>query len=300
MSIKTEPPAESTGHTGIYYVAKGAFWFSLGVLFIKTIGQDLPVVEIALGRSAFGLIFVYYMARRAGAVKPRGGHSLLILRGLLGFIPLLAGFYAFTKLPLADAVVLFNTNPIWAALLSFIILKERLGYAGAACVAVSLVGVVLVARPPFIFGGVEHLDPLGAASALGAAFFAGLIFTLIRKISRTEHPLTIVLYFYLVAAPLALVLSIPVWVTPSPWQWLLLIGIGFFTQAGQLNMTKGLALVSAGKAAAGHTMQIVFAAIWGAIFFSEVPTWLSLAGALIIIASTVVLGSLKERPAARV
>jgi drug/metabolite transporter (DMT)-like permease len=297
MKVRAEDPEERPGRSGIHYVAIGAFWFSLGVLCIKTIGQRLPVMEIVLGRSVFGLVFVYWMARRAGVVAPRGGHGLLVVRGLLGFIPLVSGFYAFSTLPMADAVVLFNTAPVWAAILSLALLRERLGPAGAACAAASLAGVALVARPPFLFGG-EGLDPLGAACALNAAFFAGLIFTLIRKISRSEHPLTIVLYFYLVAAPLAVVFSVPGWVTPRGWEWALLVALGYCTQAGQLNLTKGLALVSAGKAAAGNTLQIVFAGLWGAIFFSEIPPWLSVLGAAIIIASTVALGRLKERPVA--
>lgn len=279
------------------YVAKGAFWFSLGVLLVRTIGESLPVMEIVLGRSVFGLAFVYVLARRAGAVKPCGGYGLLVIRGLVGFLPLVAGFYAFATLPMADAVVLFNTAPIWAALLSFLLLGERLGYAGMTCAGASLAGVALVARPPFLFQGQAALDPLGVSAALTAAFFAGLIFTLIRKISRTEHPLTIVLFFYMVAAPLAAVLSVPVWVTPDPMEILLLAGIGFFTQAGQLNLTKGLALVSTGKAAAGNTMQIVFASLWGLIFFTEIPPRLSVLGAAVIISSTVILGMLKDRPA---
>lgn len=296
MAAETDIISREPKHSGIYYVAKGAFWFSLGVVMIKTIGQRLPVIEIVLGRSVFGLFFVYYLARRAGVVKPRGGHGLLVVRGLLGFIPLLSGFYAFTKLPMADAVVLFNSAPVWAALLSFVLLGERLGGLGAVCVASSLVGVALVARPTFLFGGEPSLDPAGTLAALNAAFFAGLIFTLIRKISRTEHPLTIVLYFYLAAAPLAVIFSIPGWVTPRGWEWPLLIGLGFFTQAGQLNITKGLALVSTGKAAAANTLQIVFAALWGALFFSEIPPLMSVAGALVIIACTVVLGRIKEKP----
>jgi drug/metabolite transporter (DMT)-like permease len=279
------------------FVAKGAFWFSLGVLLIRTVGDGLPVFEIVLGRSVFGLALVYAMARKAGVVQPCGGHGMLVLRGFVGFIPLCAGFYAFATLPMADAVVLFNTAPVWAALLSFLLLGERLGYAGAACAGASLVGVVLVARPPFLFSGQAALEPLGVSAALAAAFFAGLIFTMIRKISRTEHPLTIVLYFYLVATPLAVLLSAAVWVTPSLSQLALLAGIGFFTQAGQLNLTKGLALVSTGKAAAGNTMQIVFATLWGLIFFTEIPPRLSVAGAAVIIASTIILGLLKERPA---
>ncbi|HSH44812.1 MAG TPA: DMT family transporter, partial [Longimicrobiales bacterium] len=179
------------------------------------------------------------------------------------------------------------TNPVFTALLAAILIAERLRRRDVALVLLSLAGVVLMTRPGFLFGGLEErLDPLATGIALlGAVLSAGAYVT-VRRLSTTEDPLVIVFYFALLSTVGAAPLTAMDPVLPSAWEWLALAGIGVVTQLAQVLMTRGLGLEPAGRAMAVGYMQIVFAAVWGMLFFAEFPDTWGLAGALLIVGGT--------------
>ena len=102
----------------------------------------------------------------------------------------------------------------------------------------------------------------------------------------------------LVTVPAAIPGTIANAVWPTPWEWLFLLGVGASAQAGQVYLTRGLQLVPAGRAAGAAYMQVVFAALWGALFFGELPDSWVLVGAMIILGSTLLLGRLHAGPTA--
>lgn len=277
----------------------GAFFFSLMSLGVKTAGQRIPSQEIVLVRGILNVLITYAMLRRAGVYIWGSRPGVLLLRGLLGFAALSCFYYALVHLPLADATVLQYTNPVWTALLAGWLLGERVRPREAALVLASLLGVVLIARPSFVFGGVPRLDLLAVAVALAGSMFSASAYITIRKLGRTEHPLVIVFYFTLVTVPAAIpgVLLAAVW--PTPFEWGVLLAIGLSAQAGQVYLTRGLQLEPAGRATAVGYLQIVFAAAWGAAFFLEMPDAWTVAGAAVILASTLILVRAQKRPATR-
>ena len=107
-----------------------------------------------------------------------------------------------------------------------------------------------------------------------------------RELARTEHPLVIVLWFPLVAAPAALPGTLARGVWPAGVEWLLLLGVGVLAQLGQVWLTRGLALERAGRATALSYLQIAFAVLWGWLFFAELPGPWTAAGAALIAAGT--------------
>jgi drug/metabolite transporter (DMT)-like permease len=286
---------------GMRYMIAGAFFFSLMSLGVKVAGQRIPSQEIVLVRGLSNVAFSWAMLCRAG-VRPWGGRpGVLLLRGLLGFAALSCFYFALIHLPLADATVLQYTNPVWTALLAVWLLGERMRRSEAALVLLSLLGVVLIVRPSFLFGsGPERLDMLAVALALLGALFSASAYVTIRKLGRTEHPLVIVFYFTLVTVPASIpgVLAEAVW--PTPWEWLVLLGVGITAQGGQVYLTQGLQLEPAGRATAVGYLQIVFAALWGVIFFADLPDRWTVMGALVILASTLALASRRKRPPSRV
>jgi len=200
-------------------------------------------------------------------------------------------------LPLADATVLQYTNPVWTALLAAWLLKERMRTIEVLLVLCSLLGVVVIARPSFLFGsGAARLDLFAVGVALSGAIMSAAAYVIVRKLSRTEHPLTIIYYFTLVTVPAAVPGTIAVAVWPTPREWLLLLGVGMAAQAGQVYLTRGLQLEPAGRAAGAAYMQVVFAAIWGIVFFRELPDAWVIFGAGIILGSTLLLGRLHAGP----
>lgn len=271
-----------------------AFFFSLMSLFVKAVGRGgLPSHEIVLWRGVITVCLSYAALRRA-RISPWGrpaNRRLLILRGLFGFGALSCFFYAVVHLPLADATVIQYTNPVFTALIAAVVLSEPIGGREAAAVTASLVGVVAIARPSFLFDSVPgRLDPLAVGVALAGAVLSAAAYVTVRRLGRSEHPLVIVHYFAVIVVLGSLPVTALGIVWPSPIQWAGLAGVGVTTHIAQVYLTRGLALEPAGRAMAVGYVQIVFAAVLGALFFAEFPDLWAAMGALLIVASTFSLG----------
>ena len=264
-----------------------AFFFSVMTLLVKFAAQRLPAIELVMARSIVGVVMGYWMLRAAGVGLWGTRKDLLIFRGLAGTGALFCFFWALARLPLAEATVLFYTAPVFTAVMAAIFLRERLGVLEVCGLMLSLVGVVLVAQPEFLFGGSSH-DHSMAAIAVGlvGAFMGGCAYVTVRKLRKTEHHLVVVFYFPLVSVVACGPLVATEMLVPTPTEWLLLIGIGVFTQIAQIYFTKSLNLEKATRAMSVSYLQILFAASWGLLFLDEMPNGLCVLGALLIIGGT--------------
>jgi drug/metabolite transporter (DMT)-like permease len=266
-----------------------ALGFSAMSVLVKLGGRELPVSMLVLARGAVSLILAFAIVR-ARRVPPFGHEPRrLVLRGLLGLGGLACYFYAVTVLPLAEATVLQYMNPILTAVIAAVWLDEVVDRQLIWAIAIALVGTVLVVRPGALFGAHESLSLPGVLAALGGATFSAFAYTTVRSLSKTEDPDVIVFYFSMVATPATLPFAIWDWVSPSFRGWAILIGIGVTTQIGQVFLTRGLALVPAGRGTTVGYIQIVFAASWGWLLFSEAPTPWTIAGAGLVMLSTALL-----------
>ncbi|HEV2149571.1 MAG TPA: DMT family transporter [Longimicrobiaceae bacterium] len=279
-----------TSTAGLRYMAVGAFWFSVMSLLVKVAGTRLPSEQIVLARAVVTLVLSWAMVRRAGAPLWGKAKGRLALRGLVGAVALSCFYFSLVHIPIAEATVIQYMNPVFTAVLAGLVLGERMGRREVACVLLSLVGVVLVTHPAALFGGQARLNPLYVGIAVAGAVCSAGAYTTIRTL-RDEHPLTIVFYLPLLTIPVTIPLLVlgsgPRW--PTPLEWLVLLGVGAATQIAQVYMTRGLQMERAGRATAVGYLQIVFAAAWGALFFGEFPDAWSVAGALLIVGSTLVL-----------
>jgi len=276
---------------GMRYMAVAALAFSVMSLLVKVGGQRLPSQEMVMVRAVITLILSTW-AVRAARVSPwgtPGRRGLLSLRGIMGFLALTCFYHSIVNLPLADATVIQYTNPVFAGLLAVPFLGEKLRRREVMSVLVSMAGVVLVTRPSFLFGHGHALPPVTVAIGLAGALCSATAYITVRKLGETEHPAVIVFYFSLVSVFAAIPTAIPGALWPTPTEWLVLLGIGVTTQLGQMALTHGLRLERAGRATATAYLQIVFAAIWGIIFFTELPDWGTFLGAALIIGSTLAL-----------
>lgn len=282
---------------GLRDMALAAFFFSLMSLLVKVAGQRLPSSEMVMGRSVVSVVLSWIMLRRIG-VNPWGRRKgLLIIRGLVGFGGLLSFFYAIPRLPLADVTVIQFTNPIFTALFAAVLIREKLTRAVAVSIGLSLSGVVLIAQPSVVFGvGANPLDLTAVGIALLGAVFAALAYTTVRKLRETEHPLVVVFYFPLVSIPVCIPVLAPVAVWPTPMEWLMLLGIGVLTQIAQIFLTRGLHKEPAGRATSVSYLQILFATVWGMIFFAEVPDLLSVFGGLLVVSGILLTARSRTSP----
>ena len=271
-------------------MAIGAFWFSIMGLLVKIVGRRLGSMEIVLFRGMITLALSWWALRRLGLVPWGTQRRLLLVRGTLGSISLMCFFYSILHLPLGEATLIQNMNPIFATVLAAFLLREHLRVAEVVCLVTSLFGVVFIAQPQALFGvAATPESPIEIGIALAGALASGTAYTLVRKMRHTEHPLVVVFYLPLLSVPISLPFALADWRWPGAVEWLLLLAVGITTQLAQVNMTRGLQLERTARATTIGYLQVAFAVVWGAVLLGEIPDAWTLAGAATIIGSTLVL-----------
>lgn len=265
-----------------------ALSFSLMGVCVKQVGGRIPAAEVVLVRALMNVLLSWLLLRRAG-ISPWGQRrGLLIVRGAIGSMALLCVYVALTELPLASATVLQYTYPTFTALLAWLMLGERIGRRVLLAVLLGWSGVLLVARPVEIMGSVASLAGPAVLIAVAGAFCTALAYVSVRSLARSEHPLVIVFYFPLVALPLSLPLVLLNPVLPTPLELLWLLGVGVFTQLGQVFLTSSLVALPAARATAISYVQVAFAGLWGWLLFGEALDGWTVAGAALVLAATLI------------
>ncbi len=286
-SMSAEPPPTRTP-VGASALVVAAFSFSVMALLARLAGARLPSLEIVFVRSLMTLVFTWILLRRAGVAWWGGPHKrLLLLRGVFGAAALTCFFYSVTHLPLAEAMVIQFSSPIFTAPLAALYLKERTTPRLVIAIVLGLTGVLLIARPASLFGGANAgLSTFVMTVAVMGAVLMSAAHVLVRRLAPVEHELVIIFYFPLVAVPATFLAVAPGWVWPSAWDWLLLLGVSLGAQGGQVYLTRGMRHVSAAATSVILYLQILFAIVFGFVFLSEVPDVWTVGGSLLILGGT--------------
>lgn len=271
------------------------FSLSLMSLMVKWVGQRLPAFEMVMARSAVMLALSYGHLRWIGQYPWGHDRKRLLLRGVLGFCALSCFYYGITHLPLADATLLHYLNPVFTAIIAALFLDEPIHPIEIGGMATSLVGIVLIQQPPILFGGDARLAAFPVIVALGGALFSASAYVTIRSLRETEHPVVIVFFFSLIAAPASVPFAWSDLIMPRGIEWLILVAIGAVTYLAQLLLTRGLHLEKAGRATAVTYLQIVFAFGWDMLIFAQYPTPSSLVGAGMIVGSALTIAWIRAR-----
>lgn len=292
----SEKPKKCPG-LGLFYAFLSTVFFSIIALLVKTI-QGLHAIEISAMRCFFQMIFVapLLIYHKTGFLGPRDKRIFLLLRGFIGSNAMILLFYAVQQMPLADATVIMFSNPVFTSVLAWIFLKERCTIWDCVFTVFTLTGVILIARPPFIFG--KHLSGIesnysnhikGAVAAFAGAIGAACTIVVLRKIGKSVHYYLSV-WYYAVIGLIECIITVSVlgeWKIPAcgrdRWMLMLIAVLGI---AGQSFLTKALQIEKAGPVALMRTVDVVLAFIFQFIFFNRAPTWWSLGGALCVVAST--------------
>lgn len=265
-----------------------ALCFSGMSFMAKVLAGSLPVGEIVLARSIIGTIISVWMLRAAGISLWGNRKDLLIFRGVFGCAALLCFFWSLIRLPLAEATVLFYMSPGLTAVIAAVWLREKLALREASGFVVSIVGVIMITQPTFLFdNAADALHLPSVAVGLLGALLASFAFVAVRKLRSTDHGLVIVFYFPFVST-LLLIPIVAVNVTPpSPLEWLLLLGIGVLTQLAQIYLTRSLHMEKTARAMSISYVQIIFAIGWGLIIFAELPNLISMIGMILVVTGTI-------------
>lgn len=275
-----------------------ALAFALMSALVKEAGQlGIPLLQIIFVRAVISVVLSLADILRAG-VHPLGHRRVLLFgRGLSGFLALTGVFYALLHLSMAQATLLQYLHPVFTAVLAFVFLAERPTAATLACIALSLLGLLCMLAPYWESGAHAPASLWPIVAGLGGALGSGIAYTLVRKLVATEHPSVIVLYFPLVCVPGTLLLGGADFVWPTVTGWWVLLGVGCFTQIGQLALTTAMQRDAASRVTSLSYVQIIFAAVLGWWVFSEVPTHATLLGGGLILLGAAVSAWMQPRPA---
>ncbi len=270
-------PANIRG--ALWVVAAGAL-FSVMAAVVKILGNRLDSFQIAFFRALFGLAAVLPFVWQEGLPRLRTRRpGMHLLRGVMGVSAMLCGFYAITHLPLADAVSLSFTRPLFLVPLAVLFLGERVRARRWAATAVGFLGVVVMLRPT---GAIE---PAAFVALAGALLVAG-VSVLLKKLAATETPATILFYFGVISSTVALGPALYVWIAPTLGELLLLMLVGALAAAAQSFMIRAFAVAEATAVAPFDYVRILYAGLIGYALFAEVPDRWTVLGATIVAAST--------------
>ena len=270
---------------GIALRVAAAGCFSVMAALLKLASLDGVVApEMLFYRAFFGLpvVVAWVMAGQGGlkALSTRRPWAH-VGRSALGITSILCVFETLTLLPLADATTLSFTAPVFATLLSFLILKEPVGPRRWAAVAVGFVGVVVVTRP----GAAAGVPPEGLAFGLTAALLTAGVTITLRQLRDSEHVAAIVFWFFAASSVVGALLLPFVGHVHAPATFALLIGAGVTGGLAQLFMTASLQRAPVAVVAPFDYLQIVGAIGFGWWLLASPPSLATLAGAGLIGAS---------------
>lgn len=289
--LESFPCFQTFWNTGIYCICTAALFFSISSSLVRPISDDIPVFELVLVRSALSMV-LSLITSQSGSESislfgKRSNMHLLLLRGLSGALAMNCFYASIQKLLLAEAMALLFLNPAIVAILAYVFLGEQLNLFGIIGCLSSLIGMVLVVRPPFLGNAWSRDRQFGVIFGLFSAFLAAMAYISIRKIGKKEQSLTIAVWFHSTALVTSFIgLGFRIFgarlVAPNLIDWTCMLSIAPCSFLAQILISRGFQLEKAAIGAAVNYLQVFFGAFFGFIFFSEPLSWLSLVGVILI------------------
>jgi len=268
----------------LWMLAAGLCFALMGAC-VKLGAPHFDTAEMVFWRSVVSVAVTAVLLARAGLSPRTPRLGMHVHRGVAGFVSLFMFFYSLTLLPVATAMTLNYTSPLFVALLFTALARERIRRGLAFAVALGFVGAVLLLRPTIT---PEQVFPAAVGLASGA--LSAVAYWNVRQLVRAQEPeVRVVFYFAAFCAAGALV-----WMLPHRWHPItldnapILAGIGAFGTLGQLAMTraygKGPAIVTAALSYSG----IVFSSVLGIVLFAELLPLVAWLGVALIVAAGII------------
>lgn len=254
--------------------------FSLMDASVKWLGASYATAQIMFFRCSVALLPVLVI------IAMRGGIGVLrtqqkkmhLLRSLLGISAMGFAFYAFSLMPLAEAVSILHTAPLFMTALSVLLLREKVGIRRWSAVVVGFIGMLLVVRPA------TDMLASGSMYMLIAAFLIGCTSIIIRHLGKIDDPVCITFYFTITGVILSLLgMFWQGWISPPPLDLALLGLVGLLGGMAQYLMTLSFQHLALGMVAPLKYLTIVFGGVIAYLVWGEIPDLQSICGIGIII-----------------
>ncbi|MBL8699342.1 MAG: EamA family transporter [Alphaproteobacteria bacterium] len=286
---------------------RGVLWMLFGCVAFAGMGATvryltrlMPPQELIFFRNALALVWMFPWIARVGFAALRTSHfGMYAGRSLLAFISMLCWFTALVTLPLAEAIALGFTQPLFSTVLAVLILGEVVRVRRWTATIIGFLGAMVILRP-----GIESVT-FAHLLVLGSSLTGAITSVVVKQLTRTEDPNTIVTYMTLLTTPFALLIALPVWEWPDATTWIWLFVLGLLATLGHQASTRAFKYLDASLAVSLDFIRLPLAALVAWIAFAETPdiwTWI---GGAIIAASSVYIARreaqlARERQAARI
>jgi S-adenosylmethionine uptake transporter len=295
---------------GIAFMCVGIFAFTFQDLIIKGISGAYPAHEIVFIRSFFALPLALLIAWfetgfRRLKTQRLGAH---VLRGCLFFLAYTLYYLGIAALPLAMATAISFAAPLFITALAGPLLGEKVGKVRWFAVILGFLGVLIVMKD-----GLSQLEwavvlPVVSALCYALGQLKG------RHIGNTESGSALSVYvnvmFFVLSGLAGLIIGsgefaqwshpslaflLRAWVWPTPYDLLLIVGCAVAATIGIYCLGQGYRMAEANLAAIFEYTALPWAILWGFLFFSQLPTFATLAGVGLVIVAGVVI-AIRERP----
>ena len=263
---------------GIFMMACAGLTIALLWAVLRYATDFMHPLYIVFWRSVFGaLVLIPFILRQGLAVMHTDRLPMHFARSLTGFTAMIGIFYSVAHIPLAQAMAVNYSGPLFATLGAVLIFGEVLKIRRVAALVVGFLGVLIVLRP-----GVDSFSWGMAAALLGAASMAASML-LIRSLGQTENNQAIVVYGNTLSLPLALLLALMFWQWPTLHEWMLLVVIGIMSTVAQLFLNRALTVAETGAIIPIDFLRLVFVSILGAVLYAQpVDEFMWLGGTIIL------------------
>lgn len=264
----------------VLLMTASAVMFGLMAVGIRMASAELHPFQIAFFRNLFGLLFALPLLIGSHLSLRTRRFGLYFLRCLIGLGAMLTGFWSLVHLPLAQAVALSYTTPLFVTVLAVLFLREKVRLRRWSAVIVGFLGALVIIRP----GALETSWP--TLVALLSALLAAAAAVSIKFLSRTEPTGAIVVWMVLIMTPLSLPPALPYWSWPSAAGWVWVALTGLFGTVGHLAMTGAYKRGDASALQPLNFLQLPLVALFAWLLFAERLDRHTLIGAGIILAAT--------------
>lgn len=276
----------------MFWIIVSSMAFAAMWILIRYASAELHAFEIVFFRNAIGVLALVPMLLRSPGLLRSDKMGVHVRRGLSGFVATVATFYAVAHAPLATALSINYTAPLFTTLGAVLFLGERIRARRVLALGAGFFGMLLVLRP-----GVMPMT-MGVMAAMVSAVFTAASLVAVRSLVGTEDSRAVAAWSFILITPPSLILAAFVWEWPSAAMWPVLIGIGGAAAVGQLAMARAFTLAEASAVLPYDFVRFGLISVAGIVLFGERLDGWTLAGGAVILGSSIYI-AVREAQLAR-
>ena len=272
---------------GILCIIASAFGFALMAMFVRLCddyGGEISSFQKSFFRNAIALVIaaaVFFRGRGAERSLPADAKSwgMLLGRSVFGLVGIFANFYALSKIPIGEAMTLNKTAPFFTVFFSWLLMGEKASRRQMLYLVLAFTGALLVMKPGF-----RGEATFASVCALTGGLGAGLAYVCVHALGRRKVDGAFIVLFFSAFSCLGSLPFVVFGYSPmTPAQVAILLGAGAGAAIGQFGVTAAYRYAEPRSIALYDYTNVVFTAMFGFAFFSQVPDFASVAGFLVIL-----------------